>query len=118
MHEVGLSDAILDAVLHRAAGRRVRGARVHLGGHPVDADVVTHGFLVAAMGTPAEDAQLDLVMAPQIARCRACGAEEEVRDHMSAIACVHCGGLDLELDGLEEDVVLESITVEHMPSSP
>jgi hypothetical protein len=36
---------------------------------------------------------------------------------MAAVACAHCGGLDLELDGSEEEVVLESITVERMPEN-
>lgn len=118
MHEMGLSDAILDAVLRRAGGRRVRVARVRLGGHPVDAEVVTHGFLVAATGTPADGATLDLVMTPQLARCRRCGGEEPVLDAMAAIVCRHCGGLDIELDGTAEEVILESITVDEQAERP
>lgn len=40
MHELGLCEDILRAVLKRADGRRVRACRVRIGGHPVDPDVI------------------------------------------------------------------------------
>jgi len=51
VHESGLSEAIVGAALRRGAGRRVTAVRVRVGGHPVDPEVVTMGFQLAATGT-------------------------------------------------------------------
>ncbi|MBM0237276.1 hypothetical protein JNW88_09080 [Micromonospora sp. ATA32] len=56
MHETGLSEAIVAAAVRRAAGRRVTGLRVRIGGHPVDPEVVAQGIQLAAAGTIAADA--------------------------------------------------------------
>jgi hydrogenase nickel incorporation protein HypA/HybF len=111
MHEMGLSQAILDATLRRAAGRQVHAVRVRVGGHPVEPEVVAHGFQVAAVGTPAEHAAVELVMEPLTAHCLTCGHTTQVHDTLDAAVCRACGGLDVELAGTE-DVILESITVD------
>lgn len=110
MHETGLSEAIVEATLRRARGRQVVGLRARIGGHVVDADVVTQGILLAALGTNAEGAAVDLVCEPMTARCRSCGRGGPVDDHMAMVACTRCGALDIELTG-HDQVVLESITV-------
>ena len=43
--------------------------------------------------------------------CGDCGHAAPVADHLAMVACPACGGLDIELAG-DEDVLLESITVE------
>lgn len=111
MHELGLCEGIVDAVVRRARGRRVTGARVRIGGHLVDAEVIRHGVAVAAVGTVAADAAVDLVLDPMVATCRGCGRAAPVADHVALVACPACGGLDLRLSG-EDRVLLESITVE------
>lgn len=110
MHELGMCEGIVEATLRRAAGRRVTGVRVRVGGHPVDPDVVTQGFQMAAAGTVAADARLDLVMDPMRVTCRGCGHDAPIDDHLAMVACPSCGGLDIELVG-EDTVVLESISV-------
>jgi hydrogenase nickel incorporation protein HypA/HybF len=110
MHETGLAEAIVAAALRRAEGRRVTGVRVHIGGHPVDPDVVTQGIQLAATGTLAENTAVELVLVPMSVSCRGCGRTGSVDDHLSMVACPACGGLDIELTG-DEDVILESITV-------
>jgi hydrogenase nickel incorporation protein HypA/HybF len=110
VHESGLSEAIVGAALKRGAGRRVTAVRVRVGGHPVDPEVVTMGFALAATGTPAEGAELDLVLDPMSVRCNGCGHEAVAHDHLAMVACPRCGSLDVELDGSDE-AVLESVTL-------
>jgi hydrogenase nickel incorporation protein HypA/HybF len=111
MHETGLAEAIVDGALRRADGRRIRGLRVRVGGHPVDPGVIQTGFELAALGTGAEGARLDLVLEPMSVRCADCGHAGPVEDHLSMVACSRCGALDIELTGADE-AVLESVTYE------
>lgn len=111
MHEMGLCDALVDAVLRRAGERRVRGVRVRIGGHPVDPEVIDQGFRLAAAGTVAADAWVEVVVEPMVVRCNGCGRETAAGDTRSLAACARCGGVDVEAGG-RDDVVLESITVD------
>jgi hydrogenase nickel incorporation protein HypA/HybF len=111
VHELGLCDAIVAATLRRADGRRVSGVRVRVGGHPVDPDVINQGFRLAAMGTLAEQASVDLVLEPLTATCRDCRTASPVTDSHGLAVCPRCGGVDVEVSG-RDAVVLESITFE------
>lgn len=111
MHELGLCEAIVQAALRRAEGRRLRSVRVRVGGHPVDPEVINQGFRLAAAGTVAEDATVDIVADPMSLHCRGCGHQAPVVDHLDLVACPYCGGVDIEITG-DEQVVLESITVQ------
>lgn len=108
MHELGLCQGILEAALRRADGRAVRAVRVRVGGHPVDPAVIDQGFRLAALGTVAEQARLELVQEPSLARCRDCGATAPA-DGLALASCRACGGVDVEVIG-DETAVLESIT--------
>ncbi|MGH8890863.1 MAG: hydrogenase maturation nickel metallochaperone HypA [Acidothermaceae bacterium] len=110
MHEVGLCEAIVDATLKRANGRRVESVRVRIGGHPIDPEVIDQGFRIAAMGTVAADATVDLVVEPMVLHCHGCGANSPANDALGMVACPACGGIDVDLHG-HEDVVLESISL-------
>ncbi|MER7542369.1 hydrogenase/urease maturation nickel metallochaperone HypA [Actinomadura sp.] len=111
MHELGMCEAIVEAALRRADGRPVRGMRVRVGGHPVDRGVIEQGVRVAALGTLAEGAGIDLVLEPLSVRCARCGAETPVDSALALAACPACGAVDVRTAG-HEDVVLESITVD------
>jgi hydrogenase nickel incorporation protein HypA/HybF len=108
MHEVGLAEAIVDATLRRARGRAVQSVRVRIGGHPVDAAVIDQGFRIAAMGTLAADATVDVVVEPLVLHCQSCAADSPVHDALGLVACPRCGGIDVETRG-DDLVVLESI---------
>jgi hydrogenase nickel incorporation protein HypA/HybF len=106
---MGLCEAIVEAALRCANGRRVSDVRVRVTGHPVDQDVIDQGFRMAAAGTQAEHAAVDLVVEPLSARCRACDYKTSDTDPLAMVACSRCESLDIEMVG-EERVVLESIT--------
>jgi hydrogenase nickel incorporation protein HypA/HybF len=108
---MGMCEGIVEAALRRADGRRVTSVRVRVGGHPVDAGVVEQGFQLAAFGTVAEGASIDLVMEPMSLHCGGCGNESTVMDHLAMVACPRCGGIDIELIG-DDAVMLESISLE------
>jgi hydrogenase nickel incorporation protein HypA/HybF len=109
MHETGLCEAVVQAALRRAGGRRVTRVRVRIGGHLVDPGVITQGIQVAALGTDAEGTDVELVLDPMVVRCRDCGRVGDVRDHLDLVACPACGGVDVEVSG-SEHAVLESVT--------
>jgi hydrogenase nickel incorporation protein HypA/HybF len=112
MHEMGVSEAIVEAALRRAAGRRVSSVRVRVGGgHAMDRGALTQWFQIAAAGTVAEDAAVDLVEEPVVVRCGDCGNEAVAKDAAMTVACSRCGGVDVALAGSDE-IVLESIAVE------
>ncbi|MCW2885929.1 MAG: hydrogenase nickel incorporation protein HypA/HybF [Streptosporangiaceae bacterium] len=65
MHEIGLCEALLDAVEKRAAGRQVTGVRVRIGTrHRVAEPALTQGFELIAAGSVADGAAIELVTVP------------------------------------------------------
>ncbi|MGI5268003.1 hydrogenase maturation nickel metallochaperone HypA [Nonomuraea sp. CA-218870] len=111
MHETSMCDEIVEAVLRRAEGRQVAAARVRaaFAGHRPDPAVVEQGLRVAAAGTPAQGARIELVTEPPAVSCRDCGARTPAADALALVACPRCGGVDVEIAG-DTGVVIESIT--------
>jgi hydrogenase nickel incorporation protein HypA/HybF len=108
-HETGLCEAIVATALRCAAGRRVVGVRVRIGGHPLNPRVVHEDFRLASAGTPAAGAAIDLVIEPLASRCRACGFVTPATDPLAMVACTRCESLDIEAVG-DDRPVLESIS--------
>lgn len=107
MHEFGLCEGVVKAIQHRAAGRRVARARVRVGAlHRVVRGAFEQAFALAAAGTEAESASVELIIIPARAKCLTCNATLESDDVIAV--CPTCGGLDLDLTGGEE-TILESI---------
>jgi hydrogenase nickel incorporation protein HypA/HybF len=104
VHEVGMCQSLLDAVERRAAGRRVTGVKVRVGVLHRVADLRAFGLV--AVGSVAENAEVDMVVVPVRATCRACAVETEADE--VPVACPACGAFDLDLAGGDE-FVLESI---------
>jgi len=93
MHELSVCLALLDQV---EAIARERGAsavaRIRLRIGPlsgVEAPLLESAFSLAAAGTLAEGAALDIENAPVLVRCRACGAESEAVPNR--LICGACG---------------------------
>jgi hydrogenase nickel incorporation protein HypA/HybF len=112
VHELGLSEAIVEATLLRAGGRRVRRVKVRVGGgHAADPAALRIGFELAAAGTAAQDTVVEVVADPLRVDCAGCGARTALEDGIAVPACPACGGVDVELVGIGE-VAVEEITLE------
>jgi hydrogenase nickel incorporation protein HypA/HybF len=108
MHELGLCEAIVDAIERRAGDRAVSRVRVRVGGllhvHP---EAFEHSFAIAAAGSVAEDASAELIVLPVRGRCRGCAEEFEAGDDWIPV-CPRCDGVDVEVASGDE-LILESI---------
>lgn len=116
MHELGFCDGILEAVQRRALGRRVNRLRMRVGVlHRFDARAFQQAFSIAASGTEAEDAILDLIFVPVRSRCRVCQNESDGTE--VEMVCARCGGVDIEASGGDE-IVLEWLEYAKPNDSP
>jgi hydrogenase nickel incorporation protein HypA/HybF len=110
MHELGFCDGIVEAVQRRAVGRKVKRLQVRVGVlHRLDHRAFQQAFSVAANGTEAEDAIVDVVSILARSRCRVCQNESEGAD--LEVVCARCGGMDIEVSGGDE-IVLEWLEYE------
>jgi hydrogenase nickel incorporation protein HypA/HybF len=105
VHEIGLCEEIVAATVREAAGRDVRAVRVTVRGHPVDREVVDLGFRLAAAGTVAEGADLDVLTEPPVVQCRTCGNRAAAASALAMVACPACGGVDVDAEDSEGLVV-------------
>jgi hydrogenase nickel incorporation protein HypA/HybF len=95
MHEMAITQSVIDAVCDHAAGRRVHSVRVQVGQLcAVVPDAMRFCFGLAAEGTVADGARLDLDIQPGSARCRACGLDFALSD---PILLCPCGSADVEV---------------------
>ncbi len=109
MHEFGLCEGILDAVLARAAGRPVTRVRVHIGAlHRVAEPALHQAFEMVAAGTVAENAAVDMVVVPVRATCGSCGWQAEMDEPYGV--CAECGSSRVAIEGGDE-LLLESISL-------
>jgi hydrogenase nickel incorporation protein HypA/HybF len=95
MHEMAITQSVVDAVCEHAGGRRVRSVRLQVGALcAVVPDSMLFCFDLAAEGTLADGARLDLDVEPGSARCRTCGSEFGLSD---PILLCPCGSADVEV---------------------
>jgi hydrogenase nickel incorporation protein HypA/HybF len=109
VHEIGLAEAILEAVEKRAAGRPVRRAKIRAGALlRVVEPSMDLAFQMVTEGTIAEGAAIDMVVTPARLSCRSCGHEAGTLDPLAV--CPACGHGDVQMTGGDE-LVLESIEI-------
>lgn len=107
MHEYGMCEAIVDAVVARANDRPVEGVRIRVGAlHRVEPVAFQQAFAAAASGTAADGATAEVVVLPVRCRCTECQADYE-GSHIP-VTCPACQGGALEVVGGDE-LVVESI---------
>ncbi|MEU4340538.1 hydrogenase maturation nickel metallochaperone HypA [Nocardia sp. NPDC023852] len=95
MHEMAITQSVIDAVCEHAAGRRVYSITVEVGALcAVVPGAMRFCFELAAEATVAEGAELILVEIPGAAACRSCGAEFRLADPILLCAC---GSADVEI---------------------
>jgi hydrogenase nickel incorporation protein HypA/HybF len=109
LHEIGLCEAIMEAVERRAEGRPVSRVKVRVGArHRVVPPSFDQAFSLVSDGTVAEAATLDLELIPARITCGTCGEQTDADDVFAV--CPRCGSTDLEIEG-GDDLMLESIDI-------
>lgn len=102
MHELQVTERILDIVLRHAAGHDVsRIVRIHLrigGLSDLENEWIQHYFDYLSRGTLAESAELAITRTPIVACCNSCSCSFEIaRNVLGDAACPNCGAQQLEL---------------------
>lgn len=88
MHELGITQSVVDAVLDAVEEPRITRLQLEIGTlSGVVPDSVRFCFDLVAEGTPLEGAYLDIVEPTGRGRCRVCGAEFELPDPIVLCAC-------------------------------
>lgn len=110
MHELSLSQAIVDTALRHADGRPVKSVQMRIGAmRQVVPESLSFYFGIVTRETLAEGAELEVEYLPALLRCGGCGAEWEPL--LPAFRCPSCAGAAVEtLSGTEFEI--ESIVVE------
>jgi len=110
VHELSLSQAILDTALRHADGRRVTAIGLRVGHlRQVVPDSLEFYLELVSRETVCEGATLELELVPARLRCNPCGGEWELES--PPFRCPDCAGSDVEVVAGNEFEV-ESITVE------
>lgn len=92
MHELGITQQIVDLVVEHSGGAKVRRIVLEIGKlSAVLPDAVRFCFEACAQGTVAEGAELEIMEVPGRARCIACGVESLL--HRPFGRC-DCGGTE------------------------
>jgi hydrogenase nickel incorporation protein HypA/HybF len=104
MHELGLCEGVVETVERRAAGRPVDGLGLRVGTlHRVHRDAFEQSFQMAAAGSVADGASVDLVIVPVQGWCRDCERDFSSSDPLPI--CPACGGPAVSLSGGDELMV-------------
>jgi len=100
MHELSLTQSIVEVCGERAAGARVRCVTLEIGRLTcVLPDALRFCYDVCTAGTGLEGSALEIIEVRGRARCRACGAEVALDDLLTPCAC---GSHDLQCLAGEE----------------
>ncbi|MFI6697665.1 hydrogenase maturation nickel metallochaperone HypA [Streptomyces sp. NPDC050509] len=104
MHELSITQSVVDAVCERAAGRPVRTVRLRVGAlTAVVPDAMRFCFDLTTAGTVAEGALLEIDQPPGTAHCRACEQDFTLTD---LVLLCPCGSADVNItSGRELQIV-------------
>lgn len=113
MHELSITESILDASLTEASRHnavKIRTIRLLLGAFSGIVPECIQMYLdLLSEGTIAEGARVEAVVLPLKVRCRDCGRESEIT--CSHIACPFCDSLRLEILSGKE-FLLDSLEID------
>ncbi|SDZ52392.1 Hydrogenase-3 nickel incorporation protein HypA [Asanoa ishikariensis] len=88
MHELSITQSVVDEVRARAGERRVHAIRLRVGAlTAVVPDAMHFCFDLVSAGTVVEGARLDIDLVPGRAACRACGVSFDLPDPVLLCAC-------------------------------
>ncbi|SEK54745.1 Hydrogenase-3 nickel incorporation protein HypA [Blastococcus sp. DSM 46786] len=103
MHELAISQAVVDAVRERTGDQRVRSLRLVVGRlSGVVPDALRFSFELVAEGTPLEGADLVIEEPGGRARCRSCGTEFGTE---GLVVLCPCGSADVAVTAGSELLV-------------
>ena len=95
MHELSITQSVVEAVTERTGDARVSRVCVRVGRlSGVVPDAMRFCFELVTAGTPLEGAALDIEQPAGQARCRTCGSSFETSD---LVLLCDCGSADVEL---------------------
>ncbi len=95
MHELAITQSVVDAVTERTGDARVTAVRVRVGRLAgVVPDAMRFCFELVTAGTPLDGAALEIEQPEGRGRCRACGAAFVVPD---LILLCPCGSADVDV---------------------
>lgn len=95
MHELAITESVVDAVLERTGDRKVTTVRLKIGRLAgVVPDAMRFCFDLVTAGTPLEGAVLEIEEPAGQARCRSCGDEFRLSD---LVLLCPCGSADVEV---------------------
>ncbi|MGD9620398.1 MAG: hydrogenase maturation nickel metallochaperone HypA [Mycolicibacterium sp.] len=95
MHEMAITQSVVDAVCEHAGGRRVHSVKLEVGALcAIVPAAMEFCFGLATEGTVADGATLDVDIRPGSARCRSCFASFALDD---PILLCPCGSADVEI---------------------
>jgi len=78
VHELAITEGLVDAVTERLPGQRVTCVRLEIGAlSGVVADSVRFCFDLVTEGTDLDGAALEISQSPAVCRCRVCGGDFE-----------------------------------------
>lgn len=107
MHEMSITQSVVDTIAERMADAKVTGVRMEIGKlSGLIPDSVRFCFDVASAGTTLEGAWLDIVEPPGRAQCRDCDTEFEPDGWIMLCSCgsanlVVLGGRQLRIASVE-----------------
>ncbi|WP_261565470.1 hydrogenase maturation nickel metallochaperone HypA [Frankia gtarii] len=108
MHELSICRSVADIVTRHAAGRRVTRVHLRVGAlRQVVPDTLIYCWELAHADRPEAGvlagSELAVEFVPAAARCRACGAHNELA--VPVLRCAACGAADVDLVSGEEFLV-------------
>lgn len=113
MHELSVAQALVEQIEAIARDRQadsVSSFRVRIGPlSGVVPDLLASAFTLAAAGSAAENATMELLDAPVHVRCQTCGAESEAA--LNRLLCGACGDWHTQLVSGDE-LILESVELQ------
>lgn len=106
MHEMSITQSVIELCEGHAAGRRVTTVVLKIGAlSGVVPEAVEFCFEACSKGTLVEGARLQIELVPGVGRCHVCNRETPVESLFDS--CPDCGGFGLEVVSGQELMVKE-----------
>ncbi|MFW0754108.1 hydrogenase maturation nickel metallochaperone HypA [Pseudomonas sp. H11T01] len=110
MHELSITQSIVEACNERAGGARVLRVTLEVGNLScVMPDALRFCYDVVTEGTSLQGSTLEIIRIPGLSRCRDCGATVAMDDMLSSCSC---GSVNLERPQGGDQLRIKSMEIE------